>query len=442
MARWRAARRLHDEIGGCQPRSFRQLFWLSGVKALPKVDLSFLRDARWFGTERAVGYAKVLLVAYIPGLLICYFGMIGRIGSDYLAYWSAAQIALHGNPAGAYDNATQSAFQLALGRPYFFPFLYPPPFLALVLPFGLLPYAVSLPVWVASTFAVYLAIARNIMKQAFWPIAAFSAVYVNASYAQNGFVTASLFIGGVLALKRWPFVAGLLFGALVIKPHLALLIPVALVAARQWRAFAGAAVSSVGLLAAALVAFGEQTSLSYLHAALGSASMLTGSQPHIKLIVSLLPKTPSAFALARLLGVSSAIALGVQLVAVGILGLVVWRVWSGPVDMLAKGATLASAAVLATPYLLDYDLVLLILPITWLAREGMRRGFWPWEKAMLVIAFWMPFIGQATTAVVGMNLALFSSLMLLWMVLRRWRETLRDAGSRLAPVVGVSAAPA
>jgi len=420
----------------------RPLQAVGGTTALRKIDLSFLRDARWFGTERAVGYAKVLLVAYIPGLLICYCGMIGRIGSDYLAYWSAAQIALHGNPAGAYDNPTQSAFQQALGRPYFFPFLYPPPFLALVLPFGLLPYAVSLPVWVASTFAAYLATARIIMKQAFWPIAAFSAVYVNASYAQNGFVTASLFIGGVLALERRPFVAGLVFGALVIKPHLAVLIPVALVAARQWRAFAGAALSSIGLLAASLAAFGEPTTLAYLHRAATSASLLAGDQTHIKVIASLLPKTPSAFAVARVFGAPESLALAAQLAVSGALAILVWRVWSGPGEILAKGAVLASTAVLATPYLLDYDMVLLILPICWLAREGLRRGFYPWEKPMLAIAYAMPFIGQVTTAVAGMNLALFSSLMLLWMVLRRWRETLRDERARRARVAGVSAATA
>lgn len=408
---------------------------------MPKLDISWLREARWFGAQRASGYAKVLLAAYVPGLVICYHNMIGHIGSDYLSFWSAARIAMHGNPAAAYDNGAQAVFQEALGRPFFYPFLYPPPFLALVIPFALLPYGASMLLWASSTFAIYLATARNIMREAFWPIAAFSACYVNFSAAQNGFVTASLFIGGVLALERRPFVAGFLFGALVIKPQLALLIPVALVAARQWRAIAGAALASGGLLLASLALFGEPTMLAYLHTALSSGTLLNGTHPHVKLVVSLASKTPSLFAYARLLGAAPPLALGIQAVLTCALAVLVWRVWASSADMLAKGAVLASAAVLATPYLIDYDMVLLVLPVCWLAREGLRRGFYPWEKLLLALVYAAPLIGQETNAWLGMNVALFGSLLLLWMVVRRWRGVQRDE-RRPEPVMGASATPA
>ena len=47
---------------------------------------------------------------------------------------------------------------------------------------------------------------------------------------------------------RRPVLAGALLGALVIKPHLALLVPFWLAAGGQWRAFAAAAASAAGLL--------------------------------------------------------------------------------------------------------------------------------------------------------------------------------------------------
>ena len=67
------------------------------------------------------------------------------------------------------------------------------------------------------------------------------AVFINAVGGQNGTWTAALFGGGLSLLERRPLLAGGLLGLLIYKPQLALLIPVALLAGRHWRAFAAAA---------------------------------------------------------------------------------------------------------------------------------------------------------------------------------------------------------
>ena len=41
---------------------------------------------------------------------------------------------------------------------------------------------------------------------------------------------------------------------------------------------------------------------------------------------------------------------------------------------------------LATPYSLDYDLMLLAPAIAFLAADGLARGFAPWEKTALALA--------------------------------------------------------
>ena len=402
------------------------------------VGLSFLRDARWFGRDRAVAYAKLIAVGYVPGLVIFYQGAVGKFGGDFVAFWSAARLALAGNAAGAYSPATQSAFQAALGRDHFSPFLNPPPFLALIAPFGVLPFAWALPAWVASTFALYLLVARRLLPNGTWPIAVFSAGYINALYGQNGFVTAALFIGAVLMLERRPLLAGLLFGALVIKPHLALLVPVALAAGRQWRAFGAAAISTVALLAGAYFLFGPQTTRAFLDAAPFTTTVLSDSSAPVTWLFSVIPKTPSVFAMARALGAPDVIAIVVQGVLDFGLCAVVWRLWAGPGEVIGKGAVLAACAVLATPYLFNYDLVVQILPICWLAREGMRRGFWPWERALLALVYWAPFVAVVTMGL-GVDLAFFSSLLLLWMLLRRWyRGTPAGAVEKIDPQIAAA----
>ena len=43
----------------------------------------------------------------------------------------------------------------------------------------------------------------------------------------------------------------------------------------------------------------------------------------------------------------------------------------------------ASATILATPYSLDYDMMVLAPAIAFFAVDGLRRGFGPWEKTGL-----------------------------------------------------------
>ena len=73
---------------------------------------------------------------------------------------------------------------------------------------------------------------------------------------QNAFLTLALLLGGVGLLGRRDFAAGAILGLLSYKPQLALMVPVALLAARHWRALAGAAVSASFAVALSAATFG------------------------------------------------------------------------------------------------------------------------------------------------------------------------------------------
>ena len=75
-------------------------------------------------------------------------------------------------------------------------------------------------------------------------ILAFPAFLVNAGHGQNGFLSAALIGGGALCSTSAPLLAGLCLGALVYKPQLAVMIPIALIAARRWTTLAAAAASA------------------------------------------------------------------------------------------------------------------------------------------------------------------------------------------------------
>src|SRR5260370_28092721 len=61
---------------------------------------------------------------------------------------------------------------------------------------------------------------------------------------QNGFLTGALLGGSLLCLERQPVLAGILIGCLSYKPQFGILLPVALIAARQWRGVRRAPVST------------------------------------------------------------------------------------------------------------------------------------------------------------------------------------------------------
>ena len=279
---------------------------------------------------------------------------------DFASYWAAAVLALDGNPAGAYNFAVHGAVQNGVVKiDGGMPFAYPPPFLILLLPFGFFPYALAAALWTVTTFALYVTAAKRLSPGAGWAIAAFPAVLTNAILAQNGFLTSAILIVGLLVLPRRPIVAGMVLGCLVVKPHLGLLLPLAFVAAYQWRAFAGAALSSTGLLLLGLLIFGAESYSAWLaQAPLFASIVADGLVPWHKMA--------SLYASLRLAGLPSQAAWLLHvLVALAAAG-TMWRVWRSDCVMAAKGATLAAATALISPYLYVYDTLILIIPFVWL----------------------------------------------------------------------------
>lgn len=381
--------------------------------------LSPLRDAKWFGRDRAVGYAKMFVLAYVPNLVLIFIISTGVLtiagverGTDFYSFWAAAKIAASRDAAAAYDAAAQVRVQ-GLGEHYY-PFLYPPQFLALIFPLGLIPYGWAYLAWAGSTFAAYVLTARRLVAGAFWPVLAYPAAFINLAGGQSGALTAALFCGAALTLRSRPFLAGMFLGGFIIKPQLAILFPVAMIAGRQWRVVAGA-VASAGLLSLlSLLMFGPDIWAAFFsNTALARAVTEDTSTLWTKVI--------SLFGLVRLAGGSTEIAYGAQLFVTLACGAVVYQAWrvagDGGGDR-AKMSILAICSVLATPYVLDYDLVLLIVAMCWLAASESRTGFPPWSKAVLAAVYVLPFVSRGMAAAVGFTPAWFILVAFLAVLLR------------------------
>jgi alpha-1,2-mannosyltransferase len=379
------------------------------VNALPAKLRALVIDADWLTADRALAFRRLLLAFTLVGGLIWIgtaksgIDLAGKpLGTDFVSFWTASQLALSGRAAEAYDIAAHWAAQKALfgGSVAYTAFFYPPPYLLICLPLATLPYFLALALWLSSTCLAFAKVVRAYGgARADWlTILAFPAVLLNAGHGQNGFLSAALIGGGALWLDKRPRLAGLCFGAMAFKPQLALMIPVALIAARRWTTlvFGAFAATLMGLASLALWRF-EPWRGFFQDAPLARMALernWVGNE-----------KMQSAFAAARLWHAGLGLAYGLQVaVALGVVAALI-VLHRRAFRSAAEGPAIAAAALLGTPFLLDYDLTLLAIPLAWLFRRSATMGFLPGEKVALALAYLLPLIARPLAGAIGLPLS-------------------------------------
>lgn len=387
-----------------------------------------LRDARWLNRERVTAWGIVLLTQEFLLVLFAALWLNSPLvaansptSSDFVSFYAAGKLTLAGTPAMAYDQiahhlAEQQA--TAPGVPYML-FMYPPVFLFLCAGLASLPYLVAFALFQLATLALFVAVMRGVMRVKGWawlsPMLAFPAVFWNFGLGQNAFLTATLFGGFTLLIDRGPVTAGMLLGMLFYKPHFGLLVPVALLAGRHWRAFFAASITIALLIGISIMLFGWDTWEAYFSAFAGSREIYASGRVSFAGMVS-------AFGAVRLLGFASGYAYVVQAFMAMAMAGVVAITWHRETNHSVRNATLLVATLLAVPLALIYDMLLALVAIGWLVREGRAHGFLPWEKIALLATYPLALLIWTAGMVWHLPLGPVVNLTILALCLRRaWR---------------------
>ena len=338
------------------------------------------------------------------------------IGADFTLFWAASYLSLTGDPLAVYDfSQLRAAEQQVFGPEVDLPWPYPPTFLLMVLPVSLLPYLASLAIWLCATLAVYLLVLCRIGPHplTFLLTLAFPGTFINFICGQNGFLAAALLGGGLLLLARCPWTAGMLLGLLCFKPHLALLVPLALLAGRHWKALMGALTTAVGLSVASGLVFGWQVWAAFW-SNLPFAIRLLGNE------TAPWQKMPSVFAATMLLGGGFLLAWILQaLVMLSAAAAVAW-VWRRGASLPIRSSVLVLGLLLFPAHIFNYDLALLSLPLSWLGWEGYQKGWLVGEPSLLILGWVMPlFLLPVRGIELKMPIAPLVLGALLWLCLRR-----------------------
>ncbi|MBB4286490.1 glycosyltransferase family 87 protein [Roseospira goensis] len=377
----------------------------------------------WLNAQRVSAYMRIVLVLYAVTLVVFVavspdgLDPLGRpLGNDFLAFWSAARLAVAGEPAAAWDighlfeAGRQALPEVTLG----YVFSYPPVFQLLLMPLGLLPWAWALAVWSGLGLAAYLTALRPLMRStlAVMLALAFPAAFVNLLQGQTGVFSLALLGGGLWLVPRRPLLAGGLIGLACFKPHLGLVIPLALLAGRQWRTLAAATAVVAGLIALSLLVLGPDPWSAFLrHLGQTTALLETGAVPWDKM--------PSAFAALRLTGAPVAVAYAGQAMTALIGAAVATWLWAcRPAAPMTLAATIC-ALLLVPPHVNDHDLVLLALPLGLVALDATRTGWRAGERAALAVIWSAPLLLAPLAEATGLQLGPLAVLGLLALVLRR-----------------------
>ena len=395
--------------------------------------IDILRSGNWLTRERMRLVAFALLAAFVLGagfLIATSDGLNDRfgrpLGTDFSNVYAAGTYVLDGEPAAPFDPAKQFAREQAIfgQATQFYGWHYPPFFLGLAGLLAAMPYWLALIVWQGATLGLYLLAMRAIIphdlpetikSDRLWLLLtlAFPAVVINLGQAHNGFLTAALIGAALVMLDERPILAGILIGCLAYKPQFGLLIPLVLIATGRWRSFAAAA-ATVALLALAVTfAFGIDVWTAF------SASTKFTRAVVLEQGGTGWYKIQSVFSWVRMWGGGLALAYALQgAVMLAAAAALTW-LWRSQAAYPLKAAGLLIGSVLATPYSLDYDLMLLAPAIAYLALDGFTRGFAPYEKTILAALWIVPLVARSIPQATLIPLAVPTMLLAFALLLRR-----------------------
>jgi arabinofuranan 3-O-arabinosyltransferase len=334
-------------------------------------------DARLAPFGSRAGVLGAVLVA--AGFLVFLTGIMGMafiltanpetpaLSNDFRVFWGAGKLAIAGEPLAVHDLARLGASH-ATGLDVDMPWLYPPAFLVMVTPLGLVPFAWAYLAWALVSLALTAWAARSFVAGIgpLWVLMAFAPAYFPAlMMGQTSLFWLAALLAALAALGqgRW-VLAGVFIGLLTLKPQLGVMIPVALLAIGAWRTILSASVTTGLLLALPTLYYG----IDYwplLRATLEEQSaLILASDIALNLMLS------PTYLLANL-GVELAVALNIQLGLMALTAVAVFALWrSDRVGFDVKAAGLLCAILLSGPYIWYYEGALMPAIALFLLRGG------------------------------------------------------------------------
>jgi hypothetical protein len=330
------------------------------------------RQSLWAAVGVLVGL--ILIVWNLWNLAPSYISKYPVVNDFRLAY-SAAAVGIKDGYSHLYDLAAQKTAIENLG-PGFNPqpFISPPPLAWLVTPLLALPFNIALVIWTLALLAALVLAWHLLAPPGRLTRAAHLALLLGlfpvafgVMVGQPGALVAAVVVASWWLMRQErPVLAGLVLSLIVVKPQLALLVPLCVLASGRAKTFGSwlAASIFIGLIALAML----------------------GSEGVARYLAVLADTQSPAWDITRRYSISGPLGLGPLLNATQLLVLIITLVvaWrhrhGGPEVPLAAGLL---GSLLFTPYLAFQDFLMLVV-VAWLL---LRSPLKAWQVGLLVLGY-------------------------------------------------------
>lgn len=370
-------------------------------------------DAALRRIERSLTRERALFVAaiFLPVLLLSETAIIWSapehrwafpFGHDFVAFWAAARLHAEGGIEALYDLPRFAALQASVAvRPGLLLWHYPPVYLLLILPLAALPFWLGWALFQAGGLAALALAARRVLPRldrlGWAALLGAPVIAVSLVQGQNGPWFAAFLIGGLAAWqdgRRW--LAAGLFALIAAKPQIGLLVPVAILARRDWRMAGLALVATMALLALTTLALGAEAWTRFLSNTAALSAPLTDP--------ALLAQMPTAYASAVLAGVPGPAALALQAALAALAAAAVWWLWSRPgLPRELPLAGLLFAVLMIPPYGFRYDMVAPLAGTLAMACHARATGWRPGERLLAALLWLWPAAFPALALATGIQ---------------------------------------
>lgn len=340
---------------------------------------------------------RPILSLYV--IFMIFFGLLTLAGvlgyrtyphppNDFFAFNSFSRFIRQHPPMLIYDQGLLRHFQ-DLPNHKLFAFMYHPGMMLLLWPLAYLPYDAGYVLWIGVGLAacsIAVAGSRNGWPLALLVLVAPSTLWTSLA-GQSSLLVAGLLIGGLLLSPRRPLLAGLLIGLATYKPQLGILVPVALIAAGQWRTMLAAFATTLCIVLLSTLVFGAAVWPAWFH---HLSSIVDVRSAHA---TDWAPVQATVASNLISLGIGGRIAETVQVVTSIVSILCVWNCFrpSGRQDdqsgLRLKVAALGTATFLAAPFAFTYDLPLFTGAVLLFVDERRRaEGTFMFREVLAIVA--------------------------------------------------------
>jgi alpha-1,2-mannosyltransferase len=405
--------------------------------------MSILRRLRWPRSARhAKGHAIVLaVILWIMAAVVGFTGTSDRgiagplKGADFVQYYTLGHLASSHRIAPMYDGALLHEAQVDLipeSRREIYPPVYPPQTAVMFAPVSGLSYQRALLIWCLLTIVGYALIVwsawkpvEHLLPDRVLIIAAAAAFPPFWSLVLHGQVTVILlaaFWAGWRALERQrPWLAGLAFGLLAIKPQFGIPLAVVVLVCGEWAMLAGALSSVAAQAGAVWLMLGPEAFTAYAESiptTIAYADFLEAKPFMSHSLRALTRLTPNWIGLPMWAIVSA---------------IVLWytvRAWKSHAPLRVRLGVVVLASTLVNPHVIIYDLTVLALPLLWFGSYMRAPVNRPQAEPYWTLVYWLfAATFMPTAAVIGVQASVFILVALLVLVSRAVRA---DAPTTLA----------